>query len=669
MSNDNGSGKLTFLRPAYGTGKLVLGDSTDLPPPQKITGLVFSRPATGSGKLTFGKWTQGAVTTPDASIEIDTGFEGEGLADVRLLQGAALAVDAGFDGDMAGGAGLLWDANVSRVDRWIDLGQQWQQAAPVSAGAHGRWREADNVRVGTQARWQPAQPVAATLRPSMREADRLRAAAAGRWQEGTPVRHADRQHWQDAERLRATLAQQWQDGLRLRAALRQHWQDNLRLRHAARTHWQGAAPARASVHPAYGDGIAQRVSLLPHWQQAWRPRTGVSRLPPPPPGPSPCYDPARLGLLVFDTPYSGDGKLVFVCHRADPGPDPEPGETVIVPIKGVYLTINSAMLVRLDNGHYIPTTSMALSLDVDSWTWQFSAAVPGRALADVLPNSNGDPVIVQALINNLPFRFTLEKIARERAFASSQLRVSGRGLGAELDSPYAPQMNFSNPLGRTARQLLDDILTLNGVPFGWEVGTWGLTDWYVPPNVFSHAGTYITAINTVAGAAGAYVQPHNTDRRLDVLLRYPLPPWEWNTLAPDFELPADVVTQEGFEWVDKPRYNRVFVSGQEHGVNGRYDRAGTAGDMLAPPIVDPLITHGDAARQRGRAVISDTGRIAMVTLRLPLLAETGVIKPGNFVRYVEGGSTHLGLSRSVSVAVGETTTYQTITLETHLEPV
>ena len=102
---------------------------------------------------------------------------------------------------------------------------------------------------------------------------------------------------------------------------------------------------------------------------------------------------------------------------------------------------------------------------------------------------------------------------------------------------------------------------------------------------------------------------------------------------------------------------------------GQVTRSGTAGDLLAPMVTDPLITHADAARQRGIAELSDTGRIAMVTLRLPVLAETGVIKPGKFVHYKEGGNTHVGMTRSVAVDVNMPTIYQTLTVETHLEPV
>jgi hypothetical protein len=111
----------------------------------------------------------------------------------------------------------------------------------------------------------------------------------------------------------------------------------------------------------------------------------------------------------------------------------------------------------------------------------------------------------------------------------------------------------------------------------------------------------------------------------------------------------------------------VFVSGQQGGVSGRYTRAGTAGEALAPAVVDPLITHADAVRQRGRAVISDTGRIANVTLRLPVLSETGIIRPGTMVEYTDGPVERKGLTRSVALDVSMPTIYQTIEVETHVE--
>ena len=145
---------------------------------------------------------------------------------------------------------------------------------------------------------------------------------------------------------------------------------------------------------------------------------------------------------------------------------------------------------------------------------------------------------------------------------------------------------------------------------------------------------------------------------------YPVAPWAWGSVSPDIELPAAYATREGIEWVELPRYNRVYVSGTTAGVLGRVTRTGTAGDVLAPMVTDALITTTSAARQRGLPILAKTGRLAYVTLRLPVSEGTGVIRPGKFVRYVDGSTTRLGLVRSVAVDVAGHQVWQNIRLET-----
>lgn len=530
----------------------------------------------------------------------------------------------------------------------------WQEAAPLLTETKIVYEQANPLEVEIRTTWADAVRLHDSIEARFQEAERLATAVLRTtYQEGQRVRHSVRGLFEEAERLATNV-------------LRSRYQDAYRdRRNLTAVRFQQAIPYSALWTERGGAAQPLAKAWVSRYQEAMKPPIGFWT-PPKPPEPDPCYTPELPAHLVFVDPWTGSPNLLFVCDRHEP---PEPGETIVVPVKEVYLTINSAVLVRVDNGHFIPTTAMSMSLDVDSWTWSFSASIPGSALDQVKPAGDGTLVIVQATINGTAYRFAIEKITRDRTFNSSQLRVNGRGIAAELDGPYAPQMSFGNTQPRNARQLLDDILTYNNVPIGWDIGTFEPTDWAVPAGVFSHVGSYISALNVVAGAAGAYLQPHNTARTMDVRLRYPTPAWEWASVTPQFELPAAVTTQEGFEWTDKPKYNRVFVSGQEHGILGQYTRSGTAGDLVAPSVVDPLITEAAAARQRGRAIISDTGRIATVTLRLPVLAETGIIKPGNFVHYVEGGNTHIGLTRGVSVAVGLPTIYQTLTVETHVEPV
>lgn len=628
--------------------------------------LIFGLPYDGSlpAPLVFGE--DSVAPIPDAPFSV--------VGRLPTLRGrAALAVVRGFAvrGRMPALGGRVRTTYVSGASRPTvnDTTSSFQQAAPTNESVRARWQESQTWLDEVRGVFESAQPISTQHRTTWLDSDRVRQDTAARFQEAQRLGVAPiRVPYQDGVRLRNALRQWFQEAERLTIPVtRAQYQDAYRdRRNFTAARFQQASPYSVAWTEHGGYGVPLNRLWVSKYQEAMRPPVG-KWVPPGPQPEDPCYIPGLPAPLVFINPWTGSPNLIFVCDRHDPGP--EPGETIVVPVKEVYLTINSAVLVRLDNGNYIPATAMSMSLDVDSWTWSFSASVPGAALDQVKPNSNGDLVLVQATINGVPYRFAIEKISRERAFNSSELRVSGRGIAAELDAPYAAQMSFGNTQPRNMRQLLDDILLVNNVPIGWDIGLFEPEDWAVPAGVFSHVGTHISAMNAVVGAAGAYLQPHNTARTMDVRLRYPVPAWQWGSVTPQFELPAAVTTQEGFEWTDKPKYNRVFVSGQEGGVLGQYTRTGTAGDLVAPSVVDPLITQAVAARQRGRAIISDTGRIATVTLRLPVLAETGIIKPGNFVHYKEGGNTHIGLTRGVSVAVGLPTIYQTLTVETHVEPV
>lgn len=551
---------------------------------------------------------------------------------------------------------------------------------PTVGEVRSRYQEGIDQHSDATSGWDQAAPTPTDTSPHFQDALPLQGDASPTWETGLPVRREQDAHFQQAMRLAvATLESGFQDGMRLRGDVSPVFQRGIPMRGSSSARFQEALRDRrnwaavryqeavahfAGVDAPGGRGVTLRLDLDSRYQEAMRPPAGIW-IPPGPEPEDPCYIPPEGDAvhLLFKELWSGSTNLLFVCETHGP----TPGDTVVVPVKEVYLVINSAVLIRVDGGAIIPTTSMSMSLDVDSWTWSFSASVPGYALPDIEPE-DGVPVAVQATINGTPYRFIVESIARERTFGRNDLRVGGRGRAAVLDAPYAPIMSFSNEFGRTAEQLMNDILTDNGVPLGWTV-EWNPDDWNVPAGVFNHQGSYISAMNSVAGSIAAYLQPHNTDETLRVLSRYPVAPWEWAGVTPDFELPAAVMSRESIEWRDKPRYNRVYVMGQQAGVNGRVTRAGTAGDYLAPSIVDPLITQAAAARQRGIAVLSDTGRIATVGLRLPVLAETGIIAPGSFVKYVDGGIERIGLTRSVQVEVGLPAIWQTLGVETHVEPV
>ncbi len=621
--------------------------------------LVFVSPADGSGRLVFGE--AGEEVVPDAVFSLDADLPG--LGTLTLRAGAVLALDADLPG-LDGTIGLEWDANVSR-GMWAELQSGWQEGQAVAVGVSGRWQESSPLRSAAQARWQPGQRMAAVMSARWEETERLRAVVATGWQEGVQRRATVATGWQETHRLRAANLLAWQEGAGLRAGVVSAWQEQLRLRAAVSTWWQATTvPLRRAATAHWSHGVPVHVDLRTHWQEARRPPAGVSALPPVDPPEPPCYDPATVGRLVFADAWLGDGRLVFVCQRAGPGP--EPGATVVVPIQRVYMTINNVSLHRVDGNVSIPAYSFGMSLDVDSWTWGWQATLHADALPLIQPDAGGDPVDILATINGVPYRLLAESYSRQRQFGNTRISVKGRGRAAMLDAPYAPVLNHGNSLGRTAEQLMGEVLTLNGVGIGWDV-EFGLQDWLVPGNVWTHQGTYVSALQDIAQAVGGYLQPHDTAQSLRVLRRYPAAPWDWATLlTPDYELPSAVVAVEGIDWRRLPAYDRVYVEGVKDGVRGKVTRTGTAGAQLAPMVVHPLITHADAARQRGIAELGNTGSQAYISLRLPVLEETGVIKPGALVRYVDGADTHLGLVRSTAVEWAWPTLRQVLTVETHL---
>ena len=82
-------------------------------------------------------------------------------------------------------------------------------------------------------------------------------------------------------------------------------------------------------------------------------------------------------------------------------------------------------------------------------------------------------------------------------------------------------------------------------------------------------------------------------------------------------------------------------------------------------VTDNLITHADAARQRGLSVLADTGRQSRVSVSMPILPISGIIQPGALVEYVDGAILRRGVARSIQINAGMPTVRQTVEIETH----
>ena len=625
---------------------------------RRPTDLVFAEnPITLSPvRLVFGD-DVGVGSQPDATVAIDAALPALTGAQA-IVMGLAVSVRSALPG-LTCSAAVQYQSQTQRPTV-ASVHSGAQVAATRESGITAPEQHALRVETGMQAAFTEAVLFSIQVGIALVEAQRTATRRCGLFQEGQQVGSRLQVSWQEGlsdrrpQRISVfTEADRVQNGV-----LRPRFQEGLR----DRRNWLGARFQDANKCPASRyrghacAGMARSKGWIGRFEEAWVPRPGIHAAALPPIAPTPYWG----AQLLFACPPLSVPLLVFGLRQCEITPT----GVVTVPVRRVYFVINDVSLHRVSDGAEVPVFSLSLSLDAASWAWGFEASLPASAEALLDPGSAEGPVALLASVNGADFYVLAESISRERTFGDASIKVTGRGRNAVLAAPYAPVMSFSNAEARTARQLMDDLLMINGVSLGWSVD-WGLTDWNVPAGVFAQQGTWIEALAAIAGAAGGYLIPHRTDTSLRVRHRYPVAPWNWGTVAPDFVLPVDAVARESLHWLDKPAYNRVFVSGQEVGVLGQVTRSGTAGDVLAPMVVDSLITEATAARQRGIAVLSDTGRQIEVSLRLPVLSETGIIEPGAFVEYQDGSVTRLGLVRATQVQAGLIEVWQTLGVQAY----
>lgn len=618
--------------------------------------LLFYQSPLTTGDLVFNDTSGGVLpsVTADFAATLPSLTVAVNVAEVvranfaATLPGLTMAATGAYDNRLTRYMqGIKTAAHSTAIETRPTLDGSWDTAVVRKTPHASPWQRA--VRSGKEhaVGYTPAQPTRAQRVASHQVAGRVNTDRVSSSQIGIIVRNARSASHSTAARL-------------AKLGLTDRMQVANLLRRYVGGQWQTAIPF---FRPTVGAMGASLFAIGPQatvgeWQVALQLQAGSH---PPiivPPVGHVCYTPS--GDLVFYAAQSSSTDLLFICDDETISP---PAGQIIVPVRKVYQVANNIQLRRVSDNALIPCESASLALDVDSWTWSFSGTIPGEALSMVSPGSG--PVEVNLSVNGTSVRLMIENVGRDRTFGQSKVKIAGRGINAELDAPYAATQTFGGYGTLTAQQVMAQVLTLNGIPLDWDI-TWQIEDWSVPAGVFNHQGTYISALNAISAAAGAYLQPGLSTRDMIVKHRYPTAPWEWDDVDADIVLPSDVVVQEGLQWHEKPAYNRVYVSGQGQGVLGRVTRAGTAGDLLAPMVTDQLIVSTEVARQNGRAVLSDTGKQVRASLGLPVLAETGMILPGTFVQYEDGPTTRRGIVRSLNVSMGFPNVWQTIEVETHL---
>ena len=644
------------FKDAVGNGALVFDTAKSTPR------LVFKDAPGTTGALVF---NAGIATGGASNATVSIGGVDAAIGDLAgvVFLGAPVGVAiAGVIGDLAGGIAVRYDSNTARPTVCA-VTARWQDGVGLSVGVSDTAQDSRHLPVGVDTGW--------------REAVSLGMSLDVRWTNSLHRHHGMDVVYQEAMPLDLSLVGRFADSMRTHTPFFARFQQGTGRDQSLDARFQQALRLHRTANPRFANGVGLLHEVLDHAQMASKAgrRFGVryqEAIPPPagihvyvpPVELDPCYVPSPS--LVFTDTYRG---MVFFCERHTTTPPVPDAPLYILPAR-VYMTVHHLIAHRLPDMLEIPLyAGTTINADAGSFAWSLSASGP-EDLFDLLAPTAGFPRQIQINLDGLVWVFAVKPPAKSGRFGKRAASITGSSVTSLLGAPWMREVSYNNTSAATAQQLAAQALDLTGVALDW-----GITDWLVPAYAWSRSGTPLSAVQAIAEAAGGYLQSHRSEPILQVRHPYPLMPdgspggpWNWGIGAADIELAPDAIIVEGYGGGDEAEANAVYVSGTTQGVRALVKRSGTAGDMLAAMQTDALITHADAARQRGMAILGKAGPQYDISLELPILTginQPGVIDVGRLVQ-VNDPTPWRARVRAVSVTHAMPKARQTITLERHL---
>lgn len=357
----------------------------------------------------------------------------------------------------------------------------------------------------------------------------------------------------------------------------------------------------------------------------------------------------RGGLVALPwSPIAARSSSTVIVWPPTP---PTDDDTILIPELPVYVMLPTLSAVRLPDRTPIPLLSISLQEEIGGFVWSFTAPMSRAGLELVNPDGGALPEI-EVTINGFVWTFLVDAYDDNRRFGSNTLTLRGRSPAAALAAPHAPTRTFTQPAARDASQLATEEL-----PAGWTL-VWDAVDWLVPGGTFSYQDLApIEAIAQVASAIGAAVLSDPAEKSLHVVPSYEHSPWAWDAAAPYAILPAAVIAEGSSSWKGGFNPDGIYVYAQNAPSGAFVKITGSAGAVQVPMVVDPLLVHPDAQRERGRHELASYGKARTVQRTVPLfptpapegMPDLGVVRPGKLLEVEDTDETWRGMVTAVRI--------------------
>jgi hypothetical protein len=369
-----------------------------------------------------------------------------------------------------------------------------------------------------------------------------------------------------------------------------------------------------------------------------------------------CFKSESTKFLYSQRQPRAEGGGTIIDPPRPPLP-PSNVATFIIPTKTVYQMQHTITATLID---FTPLNvdGISISLDADSWAWQFSCKLLDVDQLSLLVSTENTPVEIIITINGFEWRVLAEKTTHTKTFAKDEIGLSGHSLSALLAPPFLQPRSATQADLFTVQQLAELEL-----PNGWTID-WQAPTWNVPAGAFSYtAKTPIQVISEIAADIGAIVIPSRNSRTLKIAPRYPVLPWQFAEATPNLIIPDSALQSLTYRAVIPAQANGVYIHGGEvGGVIGWCRLTGSDGGRLAQTVTNSLMTDAIGCRALGERILA--GQFTQPSLQSLMLPMNSTDMPlanvGDLVRVNVGNSQVRGIVNSVSITANLKEVWQTL---------
>jgi len=289
-----------------------------------------------------------------------------------------------------------------------------------------------------------------------------------------------------------------------------------------------------------------------------------------------------------------------------------------IPDEDVYIVQNNVEICRTDDRRIIKAFNVEIGANRKDYLWSGSLSLPFSELEKIV-----DVPEIEININQYKFVVDVDDIKVQQEFNRKSIEISVSSTTNRLKTIKAH--NVDNDLSSIA--IMSAQLSRDDLETGFKFVSQNSVDWIIPSGIIEYDDAFaLDIINSIALSVGDTVISHAYKKEIIVKEKY-------SSGQPIYKLPIGKLFDYSTNEESGTEYNAVVVTGENKGITAIVRKEGTAGEKIAPMIVNKLITDQSAARRAAiNSIFNSKDRSITIDTESVLFKETPMIYPSDVVQ-------------------------------------